>query len=46
MSTANRLLQRKSPRLVTVAVANKMARIIWAVMARNETYRSRAPIAV
>ena len=36
---ANRLLQRKPARLVTVAVANKMARIIWAVMARNETYR-------
>lgn len=41
---ANRLLQRKPARLVTVAVANKMARIIWAVMARNETYR-RTPIA-
>jgi transposase len=36
---ANRLLQRKPARLVTVAVANKMARIIWAVMARNENYR-------
>jgi transposase len=39
---ANRLLQRKPARLVTVAVANKMARIIWAVMARNETYRGTA----
>jgi transposase len=36
---ANQLLQRKPARLVTVAIANKMARIIWAVMARNETYR-------
>jgi len=36
---ANRLLRRKPARLVTVAVANKMARIIWAVMARNENYR-------
>jgi transposase len=36
---ANRLLQRKPARLVTVAVANKMARIIWAVMARDESYR-------
>jgi len=27
------------PRLVTVAVANKMARIAWAVMAREESYR-------
>ena len=37
---ANRLLERKPPRLVTVAVANKMARIAWAVMARQEVYRS------
>jgi transposase len=40
---ANRLLQRKPARLVTVAVANKMARIIWAVMARQETYH-RTPV--
>jgi transposase len=40
---ANRLLERKPARLVTVAVANKMARIAWAVMARQETYRA-API--
>ena len=37
------LLQRKPARLVTVAVANKTARIAWAVLARGETYR--APIA-
>ena len=36
---ANRLLERKPVRLVTVAVANKMARIAWAVMTREETYR-------
>jgi transposase len=36
---ANRLLERKPARLVTVAVANKMARIAWAVMAREEDYR-------
>ncbi len=36
---ANRLLERKPARLVTVAVANKMARIAWAVMAREENYR-------
>lgn len=36
---ANRLLERKPARLVSVAVANKMARIAWAVMVRNETYR-------
>ena len=39
---ANRLLDRKPARLVTVAVANKMARIAWAVMARNENYRATA----
>jgi transposase len=39
---ANRLLERKPARLVTVAVANKMARIAWAVMAREETYRRTA----
>jgi transposase len=37
---ANQLLDRKPARLVTVAVANKMARIIWAVMARGENYRA------
>lgn len=41
---ASRLLERKPARLVTVAVANKMARIAWAVMARQETYRA-SPIA-
>ncbi len=42
---ANRLLERKPVRLVTVAVANKMARIAWAVMAREETYRPTATAA-
>ncbi len=37
---ANQLLERKPARLVTVAVANKMARIAWAVMARDENYRA------
>jgi transposase len=37
---ANRLLERKPARLVTVAVANKMARIAWAVMARQQDYRA------
>jgi transposase len=37
---ANRLLERKPARVVTVAVANKMARIAWAVMARDENYRA------
>jgi transposase len=33
------LLARKPVRLATVAMANKMARIVWAVMTRGETYR-------
>jgi len=33
------LLERRPARLVTVAMANKTARIAWAVMARGETYR-------
>jgi transposase len=39
-----RLLERKPARLVTVAMANKTARIVWAVLARGETYRSPAVI--
>jgi len=35
----NRLLERRPPRLVTVALANKLARIVWAVLVRGETYR-------
>jgi transposase len=39
------LLARKPVRLATVAMANKMARIVWAVMARGETYqRGHAPM--
>jgi transposase len=38
------LLERKPTRLVTVAMANKTARIIWAVLARGESYRSPAAI--
>ena len=33
------LRERKSPRVATVAMANKTARVIWAVMTRNERYR-------
>ncbi len=33
------LLERKPTRLATVAMANKTARIIWAVLTRNEHYR-------
>jgi transposase len=38
------LLERKPARLVTVAMANKTARIVWAVLARGETYRPPAAI--
>ena len=36
------LLASKSKRLTTVAMANKTARIAWAVMARGEIYRAPA----
>ena len=39
---ATALLERKSPRLATVAMANKTARIIWAVLTRNERYKPHA----
>jgi transposase len=38
------LLQRKPRKLAAVALANKMARIIWAMMARGEAYRPQ-PVA-
>jgi transposase len=34
------MLSRKPTRVATVAMANKTARIIWAIMARGETYRA------
>ena len=33
------LLRRKPAKLVAVAMANKAARVAWAVMTRDETYR-------
>ncbi len=33
------LLARKPARLVTVAIANKLARIIWAIMTTGEAFR-------
>ncbi|MFD0917311.1 transposase, partial [Pseudahrensia aquimaris] len=33
------LLERKSVRLATVAMANKTARIVWAVLTNGEPYR-------
>ena len=35
----NALLARKPVRLVTVAMANRAARVIWAIMVRGEVYR-------
>ncbi len=35
----NGLLERRPARLVTVAMANKTARIAWALLAREETYQ-------
>jgi hypothetical protein len=44
------LLTRKPPMLVRVALANKMARIVWALMARGAFYQApavrRKPVAV
>jgi len=40
------LLQRKPPKLVAVALANKLARIAWKLMATGATYAGRpAPTA-
>ena len=36
------LLRRKSARLATVALANKMARIVWAVLSSGSNYRASA----
>jgi transposase len=38
------LLERKPRKLAAIALAKKMARIIWAMTARGEAYR-RQPIA-
>ena len=38
------LLERGPARLVSVAQANKMARIVWALLVRGETYRMPAAV--
>jgi len=43
-SWLEQMLARKPRMLVTVALANKMARIVWALLAKGGTYR--APMAV
>ena len=40
---AAELLQRKPAKLVAVALANKIARVAWVVMTRDETYRAPQP---
>lgn len=37
----NALLTRRPARGVTVAVANKLARIVWAIMQRGGIFRER-----
>lgn len=39
------MLSRKPPMLVRVALANKMARIVWALMLKGEVYRAPAAAA-
>jgi transposase len=39
------LLERKPRKVVAVALANKMARIIWAMLTSGEAYRRTAPVA-
>ena len=43
-SWLGRLAARKPPKLVAVALANKMARIVWAMLRKKEDYRA-SPIA-
>jgi error-prone DNA polymerase len=40
------ILERRPVRLVTVALANKMARIAWALMTRSEVYRAKGHVAI
>ena len=39
------LLQRRPAKVAAVALANKTARIVWALMIRNETYRATHAVA-
>ena len=38
-----RLMERRSTKIAAIALANKIARIAWAMMARNESYRTPLP---
>ena len=41
-SWLEQMLARKPRMLVTVALANKMARIVWALLVKREVYRGRS----
>ncbi len=41
-SWLSRILARKPKMLVAIALANKMARQIWAMLTKNENYRDPA----
>lgn len=45
-SWLERMLARKPRMLVTVAQANKLARIVWAVLMKGEDYKAPVPVAV
>jgi transposase len=36
------MLSRRPAKVVAVALANKMARVTWAILAKGETYRAPA----
>jgi transposase len=40
-----RMLQQKPRMLVAVALANRMARIVWALLTKGEVYRAPAAVA-
>ncbi|WP_369799495.1 hypothetical protein [Novosphingobium sp. PP1Y] len=40
-----RMLARKPRMLVSVALANKMARMVWTLLTKNEDYRAPAAVA-
>jgi transposase len=35
-----KLMERRSVKVAAIALANKNARTVWAMMARNESYRT------
>ncbi len=39
------LMQRRTVKIAAVALANKIARIVWAMMIRDEPYRAAQPVA-